>query len=42
MSGVNRFDGEGQVKVNHVIVAKETLSPFPKRKVVTSKKVTQS
>ena len=28
--------------MNHVIVAKEKVTPFPKKKVVTSEKVTKS
>ena len=42
MSGVNKFSGEGQGKVHHVLVAEEKVSPLPKKKVVPSEKVTAS
>ena len=42
MSGVNKFAGKGRGKIHHVVVAKEDLTPFPKRKIVTSEKVTTS
>ena len=40
MSGVNKFSGEGQGKIHHVVVTKEKVAPFLKKKVVTSEKVT--
>ena len=42
MSGVNKFSGEGQGKVHHAVVSEEKLTPLPKKKVVTSEKVTPS
>ena len=31
MSGVNKFSGEGQGKLHHVVIAKEKGSPFTKK-----------
>ena len=42
MSGVNNFSGGGQGKIHHIIVAKEKVTPLPKKRVVTSEKVTAS
>ena len=42
MSGGNNFSGEGQGKIHHVVVAKEKLSPLPKKIVVPGEKVTPS
>ena len=42
MSGVKTFSGEGQGKIHHVIVAKEKVTPFMKKRVVTSEKITPS
>ena len=32
VSGVNKFDGEDQGKIHHVLVAEEKVTPFPKGK----------
>ena len=40
MSGVNKFDEEGKGKIYHVFVSKENVTPFLKKKIVTSEKVT--
>ena len=42
MSGVNKFFGEVQGKIHHVVVSKEKVMPFPKKKILTSEKVTTS
>ena len=47
MSGVNKFDGEGQAKIHHVVlyfqtISKEKVALFPKKKVSPSEKVTPS
>ena len=42
MYGVNNFDGEGQGEIHHIVVDKEKLTTWLKKKVVTSEKVTTS
>ena len=42
MPGVNKFSGEGQEKLHHVVVAEEKVASFPKKKLVPSDKVTPS
>ena len=40
MSGVNKFAGEGQGVIHHVVVSKGNSNTIDKEKVVTSEKVT--
>ena len=42
MPGVNKFSGEGQEKLHHVVVYEEKSSIISKEKVVPSDKVTPS
>ena len=42
MSGFNKFSGEGQEKIHHVVVAKENSTTIAEEKVVTSEKDTPS
>ena len=42
MSGVNELAGEGQGKMNHVVISKEKVAPLPNKKVEPSKKFTPS
>ena len=42
LSGLNNFAGEVQVKIHHVVVAKEKLALLLKKKVVPSEKATPS
>ena len=42
MSGVNIYPGKFQGKIHNVVVADEKINAFPKKKSVTSEKVTTS
>ena len=42
MYGVNKFSGEGQGKIHHVVVADEKSNTIVEEKMVTNEKVTPS